>query len=293
MKQNTKSKSPLAIMLKRFRRNKISVVSLYVLGIIALLAIFAPMISNIIGIKPGDIDMDVLLAGKPAAPGLTHFLGTDEAGRDIFIRLLYGSRVSLTIGLVAVSIATVLGVSIGGAAGFYGGIIDNIIMRIIEVINVLPIMVLLITLVAITGPNIYMIMVVLGITGWTGIARQIRGQLLTLREQEFMLATKALGLSDSRKIFVHLIPNTMSYLIISITLGMAGAILSESMLSFLGLVSPAAPTWGNMINAARELYNIQHYWWLWVTPGLAIFTTVMAFNLVGTGLRHALDPKSK
>ena len=288
-----KSRSPLAIMLKRFKRDKLAIASLVVLGIIALLAIFAPIISKIIGMTPGDIDIDVLLAGKPFAPNMTHFLGTDEAGRDIFIRLLYGARVSLTIGLVAVSISTVLGVGFGGVAGFYGGIIDNLIMRLIEVINVLPIMVLLITLVAITGPNIYMIMMVLGITGWTGIARQIRGQLLSLREQEFMLATKALGLSDFRKIFIHLIPNTMSYLIISVTLGMAGAILSESMLSFLGLVSPTAPTWGNMINAARELYNIQHYWWLWVTPGAAIFITVMSFNLVGTGLRYALDPKSK
>ncbi|MCK5779661.1 MAG: ABC transporter permease [Psychrilyobacter sp.] len=290
---NNKSQSPLAIMFKRFRRNKMAIVALYILGIIALLAIFAPVISKVIGMAPGDIDMNVLLEGRPASPSLAHFFGTDEAGRDIFIRLLYGARVSLTIGLVAVSISTVLGVSIGGAAGFYGGMIDNLIMRLIEVINVLPVMVLLITLVAITGPNIYMIMVVLGITGWTGIARQIRGQLLSLREQEFMLATKALGLSDARKIFIHLIPNTTSYLIVSITLGMAGAILSESMLSFLGLVSPTAPTWGNMINAARELYNIQNYLWLWVTPGAAIFITVMSFNLVGTGLRYALDPKSK
>lgn len=290
---DNRSKSPLAIMLKRFKRDKIAVIALTGLGIIALLALFTPLISKALGIGPDDIDMDVLMNGSPFSPGGNHILGTDESGRDVFIRLLYGSRISLTVGLVAVGISTTLGIIIGGAAGFYGGIIDDIIMRIIEIINVLPVMVLLITLIAITGPNVYMVMVVLGVVGWTGIARQVRGQLLTLREQEFMLATKALGLSDSRKIFVHLIPNTTSYLIISITLGMAGAILSESMLSFLGLVSPTAATWGNMINEAKSIYTIQHYWWIWVTPGVAIFITVMCFNLVGAGLRYALDPKSK
>ncbi|WP_051251899.1 ABC transporter permease [Psychrilyobacter atlanticus] len=290
---DNRSKSPLAIMLKRFKRDRIALAALILLGCIALLALLTPLISKGLGIGPDDIDMDVLINGSPFSPGGNHILGTDESGRDIFIRLLYGSRISLTIGLVAVSISTTLGIIMGGAAGYYGGAIDNAIMRIIEVINVLPVMVLLITLIAITGPNIYMIMMVLGIVGWTGIARQIRGQLLTLREQEFMLATKALGLSDARKIFVHLVPNTISYLIISITLGMAGAILSESMLSFLGLVSPTAATWGNMINGARSIYTIQNYWWIWMTPGVAIFITVMCFNLVGAGLRYALDPKSK
>jgi len=288
-----KSKSPLAIMLKRFKRDKIAVIALILLGCIALLALFTPQISKILGIGPDQIDMDVFINGEPFSPGGTHILGTDESGRDVFIRLLYGSRISLTVGLVAVGISTVIGVTMGGIAGFYGGIVDDLIMRLIEVINVLPVMVLLITLIAITGPNVYMVMMVLGVVGWTGIARQIRGQLLSLREQEFMLATKALGLSDTRKIFVHLIPNTTSYLIISITLGMAGAILSESMLSFLGLVSPTAATWGNMINEAKSIYTIQHYWWIWVTPGVAIFITVMCFNLVGAGLRYALDPKSK
>ncbi|MGB6129718.1 MAG: ABC transporter permease [Psychrilyobacter sp.] len=290
---DNRSKSPLAIMLKRFKRDKIAVIALTGLGIIALLALLTPLISRGLGIGPDDIDMDVLINGSPFSPGGNHLLGTDESGRDVFIRLLYGSRISLTVGLVAVGISTTLGVMIGGVAGFYGGIIDDIIMRIIELINVLPVMVLLITLIAITGPNIYMVMMVLGVVGWTGIARQVRGQLLTLREQEFMLATKALGLSDTRKIFIHLIPNTTSYLIISITLGMAGAILSESMLSFLGLVSPTAATWGNMINEAKSIYTIQHYWWIWMTPGIAIFVTVMCFNLVGAGLRYALDPKSK
>jgi len=290
---DNRSKSPLAIMLKRFKRDKIAVIALTGLGIIALLALLTPLISKGLGIGPDDIDMDALINGSPFSPGGNHLLGTDESGRDVFIRLLYGSRISLTVGLVAVGISTTLGIMIGGAAGFYGGIIDDIIMRVIELINVLPVMVLLITLIAITGPNIYMVMMVLGIVGWTGIARQVRGQLLTLREQEFMLATKALGLSDTRKIFIHLIPNTTSYLIISITLGMAGAILSESMLSFLGLVSPTAATWGNMINEAKSIYTIQHYWWIWMTPGIAIFITVMCFNLVGAGLRYALDPKSK
>lgn len=290
---DNRSKSPLAIMLKRFKRDKIAVIALTGLGIIALLALLTPLISRGLGIGPDDIDMDVLINGSPFSPGGNHLLGTDESGRDVFIRLLYGSRISLTVGLVAVGISTTLGVMIGGVAGFYGGIIDDIIMRVIELINVLPVMVLLITLIAITGPNIYMVMMVLGVVGWTGIARQVRGQLLTLREQEFMLATKALGLSDTRKIFIHLIPNTTSYLIISITLGMAGAILSESMLSFLGLVSPTAATWGNMINEAKSIYTIQHYWWIWMTPGIAIFITVMCFNLVGAGLRYALDPKSK
>lgn len=222
----------------------------------------------------------------------TYLLGTDKIGRDMFTRIVHGSRISLSVGIVAVSIRVFIGIILGSISGFYGGKIDTLIMRFAEMVMCFPFLLIAISLVVILGPSIYNVMLVLGLLGWPGIARIVRAQILSLKEQEFMEATEALGIRDSRKIFKHLLPNVMSSVIVFATMGMAGAILTEAALSFLGLgVQPPRPSWGNMIQAARSLYALENQWWLWIPPGLSIFITVISFNLLGDGLRDALDPK--
>jgi len=222
----------------------------------------------------------------------TYLLGTDKIGRDMYTRIVHGSRISLSVGIVAVSIRVFIGIILGSISGFYGGKIDTLIMRFAEMVMCFPFLLIAISLVVILGPSIYNVMLVLGLLGWPGIARIVRAQILSLKEQEFMEATEALGIRDSRKIFKHLLPNVMSSVIVFATMGMAGAILTEAALSFLGLgVQPPRPSWGNMIQAARSLYALENQWWLWIPPGLSIFITVISFNLLGDGLRDALDPK--
>lgn len=224
----------------------------------------------------------------------SNILGTDNLGRDVYTRIVYGARISLSVGLVAVAIRVFLGILIGSLAGYYGGKIDNVLMRFADMVMCFPQLLIIITIIVIVGPSIFNVMIVLGILGWPGIARIVRGQILSLREQEFMEAAEALGLSDFRKIFRHLLPNIMASVVVFATIGIAGAILTEAALSFLGLgVQPPTPSWGNMIQAARSIYALQRQWWLWVPPGLAIFITVMSFNILGDGLRDALDPKLK
>ncbi|MGV8145150.1 MAG: ABC transporter permease [Alkaliphilus sp.] len=224
----------------------------------------------------------------------TNILGTDNLGRCVYTRIVYGARISLSVGLVAVAIRVFLGILIGSIAGYYGGKIDNILMRFADMVMCFPQLLIIITIIVIVGPSIFNVMIVLGVLGWPGIARIVRGQILSLREQEFMEAAEALGLSDFRKIFRHLLPNIMASVVVFATIGIAGAILTEAALSFLGLgVQPPTPSWGNMIQAARSIYALQRQWWLWVPPGLAIFVTVMSFNILGDGLRDALDPKLK
>lgn len=222
----------------------------------------------------------------------TYILGTDKIGRDMYTRIVHGARISLSVGIVAVSIRVVIGIILGSISGYYGGRVDTIIMRFSEMVMCFPFLLVCITLVVVLGPSIYNVMIVLGLLGWPGIARIIRAQILSLKEQEFMEATEALGIRDSRKIFKHLLPNVMSSVIVYATMGMAGAILTEAALSFLGLgVQPPTPSWGNMIQAAKSLYALENQWWLWIPPGLSIFVTVISFNLLGDGLRDALDPK--
>ncbi|SHJ71097.1 oligopeptide ABC transporter permease [Paramaledivibacter caminithermalis] len=275
-----------------FKKNKLAVFGLIAISILILLVILAPIIT------PYERDaVDLLNAEQP--PSMSHWLGTDELGRDYFTRILYGGRISLKVGLFSVGVSLVLGILFGGVSGFYGGWIDNILMRIAEIIYSFPFLPLAITLSAILGTKVstenkmYMVMVIIGVLRFPGLARMIRGQILTLREQEFMQAATALGLSDSRKIFRHLIPNTFAYIIVNATLGVAGAIMSESALSFLGLgVVPPIPTWGNMVTYATRSYVLKNMPWLWIPPGFCIFIAVMSINLMGDGLRDAVDPKS-
>jgi len=294
-----KIESPWSLAVKRLRKNRLAMVSLLILVVLILLAIFADFITPYDRDQINYADKEVRgkvmnLPIKKEAPSSAFILGTDELGRDVFTRLVYGSRISLSVGLVAVTIEVILGVLIGAIAGFYGGIVDAILMRITDVVMCFPFLLIAITVVSILGPSIFNVMLVIGLLGWTGIARIVRGEILSLREQEFMEAAEALGIRDSRKIIKHLLPNVMASVIVYATMSMASAILTETALSYLGLgVTPPTPTWGNMMQAARSIYSLENHWWLWVPPGFLTFITVMSFNILGDGLRDALDPKMK
>ncbi|NLJ97057.1 MAG: ABC transporter permease [Clostridiales bacterium] len=236
-----------------------------------------------------------------AAPSKKHPLGTDGNGMDIITRLMYGGRVSLVIGFVVVIIETIIGVILGGLAGYFGGWVDNLIMRIVDIVYCIPSMPLYIILGSVMeflsiDPKIriFILMIILAILGWPGIARMVRGQILSLREQDFMTATEALGISVSRRIFRHLVPNVIPQLTVIGTMNLGGIILTEATLSFLGLgVKYPYASWGNIINAINDTYIMKMYWFVWIPAGLLILFTVLGFNFVGDGLRDAFDPKMK
>ncbi len=289
-----KTESPWKIAVRRFTKNRLALIGLIILVIMFLICFIGPYFS------PYTLN-ETDVKNKNVPPGALHWLGTDKLGRDIMLRVMLAGRISLTVGLVATAISVVIGATLGAVAGFYRRYADTIIMRIADVFLALPTLPILITLGAILSDlkvapdqRIYFLMLIIGILGWVGLARLVRSQILTLREQEFMQATEALGLRDNRKIFRHLMPNTIPIIIVSATLGVAGAILTESALSFLGLgVVPPTPSWGNMINAANNLIDFRKRPWIWIPPGMCILITVTAINLIGDGLRDALDPKMK
>jgi len=236
-----------------------------------------------------------------ASPSATHWLGTDGSGMDMLVRLMYGGRVSLMIGFVVVIIETLIGIVIGGISGYFGKWVDTILMRLVEIFNCIPTLALFIIIGTAMSAlkidptvRIYLLMILLGVTGWPGIARVVRGQILSLREQEFMTAAEASGLSTSRKIFKHLIPNVIPQLIVYATMGLGSIILTEATLSFLGLgVKYPYASWGNIINAVNDSYVLQNYWFVWIPAGFLILLTVLGFNFIGDGLRDAFDPKMK
>lgn len=284
---SSKVESHWRLVWRRLRRNKLAMAGLIVITLMILAAILAPYLTS--------YGRDATnLSNTNAAPSKDHLLGTDSLGRDAFTRLLYGARISLTVGFVSTSLRMLIGVVLGGIAGYYGGKLDSAIMRVADIFSCLPFLPIAITFVAVLGASIYNVMIVLAILGWPGIARLVRGEILSLREREFMEAATALGISDFKKITSHLIPNTMASIIVSATIGIAGAILTESALSFLGLgVAPPEPTWGNILYDAQSQYVLKNRWWQWIPPGLAIFLAVISLNLLGDGLRDALDPRLK
>jgi peptide/nickel transport system permease protein len=236
--------------------------------------------------SPNDYDLNSILT----PPDEYHYLGTDEQGRDVLARLIYGSRISLSVGFIAVSIYVLIGIIIGAMAGYFGGKMDMVLSRLIEVVICFPTFFLVLTLLAVLGPSIYYIMLVIGVTGWTGIARLVRGEFLKLRDQDFVTACRSQGMGTSRIIFRHILPNAIAPVLVSSTFGIAAAILVESSLSFLGFgVQPPTPSWGDLLSQSRAFIDIA--WWLTIFPGLAIFLTITSFNLVGEGLRDAIDPK--
>jgi peptide/nickel transport system permease protein len=271
------------ILWGRFSHNKLAVMGSVLVGILFIVAIFASVISPY---EPDHIDRFHILE-PPSGP---HLLGTDDIGRDVFSRMLFGSRVSLAVGFVAVGIATIIGIIMGAIAGYYGGIIDRVIMRFVDVMLSIPSFFLILAVIAFVGPSIWNIMVIIGVTSWMGVARLVRAEFLTLKTREYILAAKAIGASHLRIIFRHMLPNSLAPVIVSAVLGVASAVLLESSLSFLGLgVQPPQPSWGNILTAGKA--NIEIAWWLSVFPGLAILVTVLSYNLLGEGLRDALDPR--
>jgi peptide/nickel transport system permease protein len=225
-----------------------------------------------------------------ASPSRTHWFGTDDSGRDVLSRMIYGARISLSVGFVAVGIALGIGIALGAFAGFFGGWADQVISRLIEILLTIPTFFLIIAIIAFLPPSIYNIMIVIGLTGWTGVARFVRAEFFKLKRLDFVMASRALGASNLRIIFLHMLPNAMAPVLVSAVFGIAGAILTESSLSFLGFgVPPPTPSWGDILSQSREY--IEFAWWLTVFPGLAIFLSITAYNLVGEGLRDAMDPK--
>ncbi len=225
-----------------------------------------------------------------APPDARHWFGTDDSGRDVLSRMIYGSRVSLKVGFVAVGIALIIGIFLGALAGYFGGWTDIVISRSIEIMLTIPTFFLIIAIIAFLPPSIYNIMAVIGLTGWMGIARFVRAEFLKLKQLDFITALRALGASNRRIIFLHMLPNAMAPVLVSAVFGIAGAILTESSLSFLGFgVPPPTPSWGDILSQSRDY--IEFAWWLTVFPGFAIFLSITAYNLVGEGLRDAMDPR--
>jgi peptide/nickel transport system permease protein len=240
-------------------------------------------------IAPYDPNLQVL-ADRLLPPGARHWMGTDQYGRDILSRLIYSARISLAVGLVAVSIYVFIGTAVGSIAGYYGGWVDSVLMRMTDIFLCIPTFLLILMVIAFVGPSIVNIMVVIGLTSWTDVARLVRGEILSLKEREFIQAAKVIGMKDSRVILKHLLPNALGPVLVVATLGIGGAILIESSLSYLGLgVQPPTPSWGNMLEEGKE--HLTDAWWLITFPGLAIFLTVLGYNLLGEGLRDYLDPR--
>ncbi len=238
---------------------------------------------------PASID----LAARLTPPSAAHPLGTDGVGRDVAARLVHGARISLAVGFVAVGLYVLIGLFFGALAGFYGGLVDLVVTRVLEVMLVFPTFFLVLTVMGIVErTSIWLVMAVIGLTGWPGVARLVRGELLRLRDLDFVIASRALGASDARILLRHLLPNALGPVFVAATFGVAGAILTESALSFLGFgTPPPAASWGELLTQAYDYAVSPGAWWLTIFPGLAIFTTVTAYNLVGEGLRDALDPR--
>lgn len=280
-----KGDSQWAVAVRHFRRNRMAMAGLAVMVVLYIIALLTPLIAPYDPAAQTDI-----VATRYLPPSLEHLMGTDRFGRDVFSRVLYGARISLSIGFFAVGIGVTLGTLIGAVAGYFGGLIDAALMRFTDMMLSFPRLVLLIVVIALFEPTIYLVVVVLGLTGWMAVARIVRGEVLSLREREFVQAARALGMSDSRIIWRHIVPNTLAPVIVYATLGIGNTILIEAGLSFLGLgVQPPTPSWGNMISEGRDALITA--WWIATFPGLAIVFTVIAFNLLGDGLRDALDPR--
>ena len=328
-----KELSPIRMVVRRFFRSKLSLAGVIMLAVLFTFAFAGPPMMYAFGyewqetqtdltptVKRATTTLDVKTTDKdgnefaviqfveeevginsyaPMSP--SHPLGTDEKGMDVFIRLMYGGRVSLTLGFIVVILETIIGVIMGGISGYFGGKVDQVIMRVVDILNCIPMLpILLIASVVIDSWNIessariYYLMLIMTVFGWSGIARMVRGQILYLREQEFIVACEVMGIPIWRRIFKHLVPNIMPQLIVSMTLGLGGIILYESTLSYLGLGIPLPyAAWGTMISASTDPVTMASYPALWVPAGILIVIAVLGFNFVGDGLRDAMDPKSK
>jgi peptide/nickel transport system permease protein len=271
-------------MFKKSLSNPLALAGFIIILLIFVLAMLAPFIAPY---DPNEINVKAILLG----PSMQHWMGTDGLGRDVLSRMLHGGRISLLVGLVAVGISTLIGILLGAIAGFYRGWVDVLIMRLVDVMLSIPSFFLILAVIAFLTPSIINIMIVIGLTSWMGVTRLVRAEFLSLCEREYVMASRTLGARDYRLIFKHLLPNSLTPIIVSAVLGVAGAVLMESGLSFLGLgVQAPQASWGNILTDGKEY--IQFAWWLSLFPGLAILITVLGYNLLGEGLRDALDPRS-
>jgi peptide/nickel transport system permease protein len=273
------------LALRRFLRHRMAVAGLVVFTAVAAMALAAPVLAPH---SPTAIDA----AAFQAAPSARHPLGTDSVGRDVLSRLIYAARVSLAVGVLAVSMYVVVGTTLGAVAGYAGGTVDLLLSRVMDVVLSFPPLIIILFAVSVFGrPSLWNVIIVLGLLGWPPVARLVRGQILSLRQQEFVQAARALGATDAEVVVRHLIPNAMAPVLVAATFGTANAILVEAALSFLGLgVQPPTPSWGNMLTDAQSLTVLERMPWLWLPPGLMILVSVLAINFVGDGLRDALDP---
>lgn len=328
-----KELSPARMVMRRFFRSRLSLVGVIMLVALFIFAFAGPPVMHMFGYQWEETETDHTPTFKRDVQTLdytttdaegneypvlqifekevginskapissSHLLGTDEKGMDVFIRLMYGGRISLTLGFVVIILETLIGIIMGGISGYFGGKLDQFIMRIVDILNCIPTLpILLIASVVIdswgvaSSMRIYFLMLIMTVFGWSGTARMVRGQILYLREQEYIVACEVMGIPTWRRIFKHLVPNIMPQLIVSMTLGLGGIILYESTLSYLGLGIPMPyAAWGTMISASQDPTMLQFYPNLWIPAGILIVFAVLAFNFVGDGLRDAMDPKSK
>lgn len=281
---NYKNSYFYAVFWKRLKRNPFALTGGTIVMLLFLVSILAPLISPH---EPNAINAWEVLA----PPSLQHWFGTDELGRDVFSRVIHGARISLKVGFVAVGIAVLIGTVVGLVSGFYSGIVDTVLMRLVDIMLCFPAFFLILAVITFLEPSIWYIMLVIGLTGWMGVARLVRAETLSIREMDYIMAARCIGCSDLRIIFRHILPNAMSPILVSATLGVAGAILTESALSFLGIgVQPPTPSWGNILTSGKDY--IEFAWWLSLFPGFSILVTVLAYNLLGEGIRDALDPRA-
>jgi len=285
MEQNSgvKIKTRLSRKIDQLMKNRMAVCGAFIILFVFVVALFAPLIAP----YPPD---QITIQDKLQPPSTAHFIGTDSLGRDVLSRMIWGARISLWVGFIAIGIALLIGVTVGAIAGFYSGWIDIILMRFVDIMLTIPTFFLILAVIAVLEPSLQNIMVIVGLTGWMGIARLVRAQFLAIKEMEYVLAARALGASHSRLIVRHILPNALSPVYVSAVFGVAGAILAESGLSFLGLgVQPPQASWGTILSEGKNTLEIA--WWLSVFPGMAIFITVLGFNLLGEGLRDLFDTR--
>jgi len=268
---------------KRFGKNRMAVAGSVIVIVLFAVSLLAPWLAPH---DPNAIDLKNVLV----APSGGHPFGTDPLGRDVLSRMIWGAGISLKVGFVATGIAILIGTILGALAGYYGRWVDAVIMRFVDIMLCFPTFFLILAVIAILEPSIWNIMIVIGLTGWMGVTRLVRADFISLKERDFVQAARAIGAGDLRIIFLHILPNAMASVLVTATLGVAGAILTESALSFLGIgVQPPTPSWGNILTAGKD--NIDIAWWLSFYPGLAILITVLGYNLLGEGIRDALDPR--
>lgn len=284
-KKNVKS-SYFKDMIERFCRHKLAVVGLVIILVEIFLLIVLPVILN--------LDPYKVNSAFGAIPSKEFWLGTDTTGRDLFARLIYGGRTSLVVGLCSVTISAVIGIPLGMLAGYYRGVVETIIMRLSDIFLSVPSMILILVLVSVIGPSLTSVILIIGVMGWPSFGRLLYANVISIREKDYVESARAIGTKDGAIMLRYILPNAISPVLVQFTFGVAGAILSESALSFLGMgVQTPLSSWGNMLNAAQSVAIIATRWWMWVPPGVCLLITILSINLFGDGLRDALDPKAK